>query len=135
MRSILFSIQLVLIACSGLAQCEESVRAAELALGNQFIADPKYLEAKLEEGDTLSFETVWHAKNTYRIATSANQNQRINMLLFDENDNLLYDNSNFGFAEGWTFFVEHSMTVRCVIRSLSKDKTPFCLTVINGFKK
>ena len=116
-------------------QCSESLRRAESALGEQYIAIPQHIETSLKPGDTLSFEAVWLANNTYRIATSQIENQKVEILLFDEKKNLIFKSSEFNYPRAWDFFIEHSLRITCIVRCLSASNEQQCLTVLTGFKK
>jgi hypothetical protein len=128
------SLFLALHSCV-IAQCEESLKAAESAMGKAFIANPQFNMGQLSSGDSLSFESSWLANNTYRIATSSNEKQPVDIRLYDQNNNLIFTGSEFDYPGKWDFFIEHSMKVRCVIRPVNNSTTPFCLTVLTGFKK
>jgi hypothetical protein len=128
------SLFLALHACV-IAQCEESMKAAENAMGKAFITNPQFIMGQLSSGDSLSFESSWLANNTYRIATSSNDKQPVVIRLYDQNNNLIFTGSDFEYPEKWDFFMEHSMKVRCVIRPVNNPPAPFCLTVLTGFKK
>jgi len=116
-------------------QCSESLRMAESALGEQYIAIPQHVETLIKPGDTLSFEAVWLANNTYRIATSQIENQNIEIILFDEKKNLIFNSSEFNYPRAWDFFVEQSLRITCIVRCLSASNEQQCLTVLTGFKK
>jgi hypothetical protein len=118
-----------------IAQCEESLKAAENAMGKAFITNPQFNMGQLSSGDSLTFESSWLANNTYRIATSSNDKQLVDIRLYDQNNNLIFTGSEFEYPEKWDFFIEHSMKVRCVIRPVNNPPSPFCLTVLTGFKK
>lgn len=118
-----------------LSQCDATMKEAEKALGTNFIADPHILQATMQAQDSLAFESLWLEKNTYRIATSGNDQQRVSVLVYDVNNTIVFDNSAFGSPPVWDFFVEHSMKVRCVVRFLNPTPQPHCLTVLTGFKK
>jgi hypothetical protein len=120
---------------NGWSQCVESLRAAEAALGKSFIANPQFHEAILSKSDSLTFESVWLANNTYRIATSASEEEQIDIRLFDQNNQLIFSGSEFNYPSKWDFFIENSMTVKCVVRPVQVPATPFCLTILTGFKK
>jgi hypothetical protein len=115
------------------SQCESSLSAAEKAFGSNFIAEPHYLQGMLMQGDSLSFQTTWLADNTYRIATSSTELQRIKILVFDQNNNIVFNSSEFNYPSQWDFFIENSMAIRCVIRSELPE--PTCVAVLTGFKK
>jgi hypothetical protein len=108
---------------------------AESALGEQYIAIPQHVETLIKPGDTLSFEAVWLANNTYRIATSQIENQNIEIILFDEKKNLIFNSSEFNYPRAWDFFVEQSLRITCIVRCLSASNEQQCLTVLTGFKK
>ena len=120
---------------NGWSQCDESLRAAEAALGKSFIANPQFHEAILSQNDSLTFESVWLANNTYRIATSASEEEQIDIRLFDQNNQLIFSGSEFNYPSKWDFFIENSMTVKCVVRPVQVAASPSCLTVLTGFKK
>ena len=120
---------------NGWSQCEESIHAAEIALGKSYIANPQFNAGMLSAGDSLTFESVWLANNTYRIATSAGEKEQIDIRLFDQNNHLIFSGSEFDYPARWDFFIENSMTIRCVVRTIQVPETPFCLAVLTGFKK
>jgi len=129
-----FLLLLALIAVArGWSQCEESLRIAEKTFGTNFIAEPHYVQGMIAQGDSLSFESLWLANNTYRIATSATDKQIVNITVFDKKNNILFNGSEFNNPSDWDFFLEHSMEVRCVIRCPLPE--PVCVTVLTGFKK
>jgi hypothetical protein len=117
------------------AQCEYSPSSANQLLGENFITDPNFLEAEVAPLDSLLFEALWLGNNTYRIATNNSEKEKLNIKLFDENNNLLFDNSEFGLPDAWTFFVENSMKVNCVVRRIESARQPNCITILTGFKK
>jgi hypothetical protein len=135
MTNNLFAAVLFFLPFHALSQCEDSIKDAEKALGKNFIADPHVLQATMQAQDSLAFESLWLEKNTYRIATSGNDHQRVSVLVYDENNTIVFDNSAFGSPPVWDFFVEHSMKVRCVVRFLNPTPQSHCLTVLTGFKK
>jgi len=126
---------LLLLGCPtlGWSQCEESLRKAEKTFGTNFIAEPNYVQGMLSQGDTLTFHSLWLVDNTYRIATSASDLERIRITIFDQNNNIIFDSAEFNYPADWDFFVENSLAVRCVIRSEMTE--PGCVTVLTGFKK
>lgn len=128
---------LMIALCSSAArsQCEQSMLAAEKAMGDNFIADPQYVQGMLTNTDSLQFESVWLADNTYRIASSGSEKQRVAISLFDQNNNPLFNNSEFNYPADWDFFVEQSMKIRCVVRPMVETKEAICVTVLTGFKK
>ena len=128
---------LIIALCSSAArsQCEQSMLAAEKAMGENFIADPQYVQAMLTNTDSLQFESVWLADNTYRIASSGSEKQRVAISLFDQNNNPIFNNSEFNYPADWDFFVEQSMKIRCVIRPILESNEAICVTVLTGFKK
>jgi hypothetical protein len=105
------------------------------ALGENFIAHPQYVQGTLTSADSLQFESVWLANNTYRIATSGSEKQRVAVSIFDQNNNPIFDNSDFSYAADWDFFVEQSMKIRCVVRPLAESNEVICVTALTGFKK
>jgi hypothetical protein len=124
---------LMAFVCSG--QCDDSMKAAEKNLGENYITDTRFVQTVISGNDSLVVNYVWLANNTYRVATSSTGNQEINIQAFDQNNNLIFDNSAFGYPSTWNFFIEHSMPVRCVFRMMEKPVTPVCFTVLTGFKK
>jgi hypothetical protein len=120
---------------NGWSQCEESLNSAEAALGKSFIVNPQFNSAVLSVSDSLTFESVWLANNTYRIATSAGEKEQIDIRLFDQNNQLIFSGSEFNYPSKWDFFIENSMTIKCVVRPVQVASTPFCITVLTGFKK
>ena len=128
---------LMIALCSSIvqAQCEQSMLAAEKAMGANFIADPQYIQGQLTGTDSLQFESVWLADNTYRIATSGSEKQRIAISIFDQNNNLIFNSSEFNYPTDWDFFVEQSMKIRCVVRPILVTNDAICVTVLTGFKK
>jgi hypothetical protein len=116
-------------------QCSESLQAAERALGASFIEIPQHIEGSVKPGETLSFEAVWLANNTYRIATSQAENQKIEIVIFDEQKNPIFNSSEFNYPQVWDFFVENSQRISCFVRYVSGSNESQCLTVLTGFKK
>jgi len=119
----------------GRSQCEQSMLAADKALGENFIAHPQYVQGMLTSTDSLQFESVWLANNTYRLATSATDKQRVAISLFDQNNNPIFNSSEFNYPADWDFFVEQSMKIRCVVRPIVATNETICVTVLTGFKK
>jgi hypothetical protein len=129
-----FFVLLVALTSAGVfAQCEESLKTAERAFGDNFIVEPHSLQGMIAHGDSLTFHSLWLAGNTYRIATSKTNNQHINIVVFDQNNNTIFDGSGFNYPGSWDFFVEHSLEIRCVVSAHVPD--PICVTVLSGFKK
>jgi hypothetical protein len=135
MKQLLTFFLVIFWLVSGWSQCEESIHAAEVSLGKSYIANPQFNSGIVSAGDSLIFESVWLANNTYRIATSAGEQEQIDIRLFDQNNNLIFSGSEFNYPTKWDFFIENSMTVRCVVRPIQLSATPYCLTVLTGFKK
>jgi hypothetical protein len=117
------------------AQCEQSMLAAEKVMGANFIADPQYIQGQLTGTDSLRFESVWLADNTYRIATSGSEKQRVAISIFDQNNNLIFDSLEFNHPADWDFFVDQSMKISCVVRPILTTNDAVCVTVLTGFKK
>ena len=115
------------------SQCEESLQIAEKTFGTNFIAEPQYVQGMISRDDSLSFTSLWLSENTYRIATSATEKERIKFIVFDKNNNIIFDSSEFNSPADWDFFVEQSLEVRCVVRCERTE--PICVTVLTGFKK
>lgn len=115
------------------SQCDESLRVAEKNFGTNFIAEPQHVQGVLAPGDSLGFESLWIADNTYRIATSAAEKQAIRFVVLDKNNNVIFDSSEFNYPSDWDFFIEQSLEVRCVIRNETPE--PACITVLTGFRK
>jgi hypothetical protein len=131
---VIFFILIALMAATRLrSQCDESQMVAEKNFGSNFIAEPQHVQGIISRGDSLSFESLWIADNTYRIATSATEKQTINITIFDKNKNIIFDGSEFNYPSDWDFFVERSLEVRCVIRCEMPE--PACVTVLTGFRK
>ena len=135
MKTCAIILMLLAEAFIGSAQCEQSMAAAEKAMGDNFITDPQYVQGLLSNADTLRFESVWLANNTYRIASSGTEKLKIKIQLFDQNNNPIFDNSEFNYPADWDFFVEQSMKVRCVVRPVIETSEAICITVLTGFKK
>ena len=135
MKSLQLIILILFASVRMAAQCDESEAAAKLLLGDLFIADPNFLQAQVAAEDSLVFETLWLGNNTYRVAASSTEKEKISIKLFDENNNLVFDNSAFNYPIAWTFFLEHSMKVRGVVKRAEGTGRPTCITVITGFRK
>jgi hypothetical protein len=135
MKSLQLIIVILFASVRMVAQCEESEAAAKQMLGENFIADPNFVQAQLAINDSLSFEALWLGNNTYRVAASSTDKAKIIIKLFDENNNLVFDNSAFNYPSAWTFFLEHSMKVRGVVQRVGGSDRSSCLTVITGFRK
>ena len=135
MKKLTLLLMIALCSSAARSQCEQSMLAAEKAMGENFIADPQYVQAMLTNTDSLQFESVWLADNTYRIASSGSEKQRVDISLFDQNNNPIFNNSEFNYPADWDFFVEQSMKIRCVVRPIVATNETICVTVLTGFKK
>lgn len=133
MRLNLTMLLVMFFSACGWSQCEESLHRAEKTFGSNFIAEPNYIQGMLKQGDTLSFQSLWLGDNTYRIATSSTELQRIKITILDQSDNVIFNSSEFNYPSDWDFFVENSMEIRCVVKSEMPE--PTCVTVLTGFKK
>jgi hypothetical protein len=135
MKKLTLLLMIALCSSAARSQCEQSMLAAEKAMGENFIADPQYVQAMLTNTDSLQFESVWLADNTYRIASSGSEKQRVAISLFDQNNNPIFNNAEFNYPADWDFFVEQSMKIRCVVRPIVATNETICVTVLTGFKK
>lgn len=135
MKSTLITLLAVVWALPGVSQCNLAEKVAKQALGTDYIAHPTIFQWTPIAADSLMFESLWLSDNTYRIATSTSEKEKISIQLFDELNNPIFDNSTFGFPSAWTFFAEHSMNIRCVIKALEGFEKGDCLIVMTGFKK
>jgi hypothetical protein len=124
-----------LLPASMWGQCAETLQIAERALGANFIEIPQHLEGSVKTGETLSFEAVWLANNTYRIATSQAENQKIEVIILDDKKNPIFNSAEFNYPQVWDFYVEYSQRISCFVRYVSDSNEPHCLTVLTGFKK
>jgi hypothetical protein len=104
--------------------------------GTMFVSDGQTYRAFLDEDQTSEFQTTFFGGNTYRIAASAGT--RENYIIFevrDNQNNLIFSNTDHKNAPYWDFKVESSLDVVISMTLDANKKSSGCAVMLIGFKQ
>ncbi len=104
--------------------------------GSVYVSDGQTYRAFLDEDQTSEFQTTFFGGNTYRIAASAGT--RENYIIFevrDNQNNLIFSNTDHKNASYWDFKVESSLDVVISMSLDANKKSSGCAVMLIGFKQ
>jgi len=134
MKSILL-LALCLGLCTTYGQCDALSEACAKSISKQFIVDPNFFQTELNPQDLASIRAVWLKGNTYRLSICGSDTKPYIIMVYDEQGQLLFDNTQFDRAQVWDFFPENTMHVQVIIRPNEQSVDRSCVSVLTAFKK
>lgn len=133
----LFTILLLsLLTQRGFSQCDSTAFYAEKYLSSNYISDGQSYRALLFDDQVAEFNTTFYGGAKYRIVSFAGMDTgQLEFSLFDEDNNLLFTNSDYTNNPFWNF--EFESTIKCKIEAkldLTKQKSG-CAVLLIGFER
>lgn len=122
---------------SASAQCDSIANiCAKNNIGKEYISDGQSYRALLVDDQVAEFRATLYGGSTYRMAACTGfTDGNLYFRIFDEERNLLFDNSEYSNAPYWDF--EIKSTINCTIEAQlnsSKNLTSGCAVLLMGFK-
>lgn len=104
-------------------------------ISSEYIIDPQHYATAITFGETESFKITFIGGNTYRIAVESSTPNNLLFYIYDQENNLLFSNSNFENSPFWDFEIPNTM--ECTIKvSLASEKIiDDFANICIGFKK
>jgi len=135
-----FSITFILLTfvCSSRisAQCDSTAAIASKYMNERFVSDGQSYRALIFDDQIAEFTTTLYGNSTYRIIGVAGlETEQIHFSLYDEEDNLLYNNAEYQNSPYWDF--EINSTIDCRVEAkldLVKQKSG-CAVLLIGFEQ
>ena len=110
--------------------------AKDKAMNRVFISDGQVYRTFLNDDEAAEFESTFYGGSTYRIATSAgNDENYVIFEVYDKERNLLYSNEDYEYAPYWDFAVENSLDCTIEVKLDVDKKVSGCASVMIGFAK
>lgn len=110
--------------------------AKDKSMKRVFISDGQVYRAFLNDDEAAEFEATFYGGSTYRIATSAgNDDTYIIFEVFDRDRNLLFSNEDYEYAPYWDFAVENTLDCTIEVKLDVDKKVSGCASVMIGFAK
>lgn len=141
MKLFLTAITVFLIGTTFSQDCERIVENCEALLnkntnGTEYISDGQVYTAFLDRGEFAEFQTTFFGGSTYRIATSAGDDDNyVIYTIKDPDGNILFSNHNYKNAPYWDFKVNETLPVTIETRLDPDLKFSGCCVMLIGFKK
>jgi hypothetical protein len=126
------------ITCDSIASLTSSYLNTEndKSKGRMFISDGQLYRAFLDEDQTAEFEVTFYGNSTYRIATSAgNEDNFVIFEVYDKERNLLFSNYEHANSPYWNFEVENTIDCTIEVRLDMNKKLSGCVRMLIGFEK
>lgn len=121
---------------SAAAQCDSIATICSKNMSQGFISDGQSYRALLVDDQVAEFRATLYGGSTYRMAAcSGFTDGNLALRIFDEERNLLYDNSEYKNAPYWDFEIKN--TINCTIEAQlnpSTNMTSGCAVLLMGFK-
>jgi hypothetical protein len=118
------------------AQCDTTAVYAEKYLNDNFISDGQVYRALIFDDQIAEFRTTFYGNSTYRIVGFAGlEKEQLQFSLYDEENNLLFANSDHANSPYWDF--EFASTMDCKIEAHLdplKQKSG-CAVLLIGFER
>ena len=118
------------------AQCEEQIEQATKLLTDQFISDGQVYRALVYDDQLAEFDVTLYGGATYRIAAvTGNREGMLQFSLIDEENHVLFTNSEFENASYWDFKI--NSTLNCTLEAkLDLEQTKSgCAVILIGFER
>jgi hypothetical protein len=104
--------------------------------GRMFISDGQVYRAFLDEDQTAEFAVTFYGNSTYRIASSAgNEDNFVIYEVYDKDRNLLFSNYEHANAPFWDFEVENTIDCTIEVRLDLNKKLSGCIRMMIGFER
>lgn len=118
------------------AQCDSTAAIATKYMNERFVSDGQSYRALIFDDQIAEFTTTLYGNSTYRIIGVAGlETKQIHFSLYDEEDNLLYNNAEYQNSPYWDF--EINSTIDCRVEAkldLVKQKSG-CAVLLIGFEQ
>ena len=135
-----FSITLILLTfvCASRisAQCDSTAAIASKYMNERFVSDGQSYRALIFDDQIAEFTTTLYGNSTYRIIGVAGlETKQIHFSLYDEEDNLLYNNAEYQNSPYWDFEIKSTIDCRVEAKlDLVKQKSG-CAVLLIGFEQ
>ncbi len=104
--------------------------------GRMFISDGQVYRAFLDEDQTAEFAVTFYGNSTYRIASSAgNEDNFVIYEVYDKDRNLLFSNYEHANAPYWDFEIENTIDCTIEVRLDLNKKLSGCVRMMIGFER
>lgn len=104
--------------------------------GRMFISDGQVYRAFLDEDQTAEFAVTFYGNSTYRIASSAgNEDNFVIFEIYDKDRNLLFSNYEHANAPFWDFEIENTIDCTIEVRLDLNKKLSGCVRMMIGFER
>ena len=117
-------------------QCDTTAFYANKYLNESFISDGQVYRALIFDDQIAEFKTTFYGKSTYRIIGFAGlEKEQLQWSLYDQDNNLLFQNSDHQNSPYWDF--EFESTINCKIEAHldpMKQKSG-CAVLLIGFER
>ncbi len=101
-----------------------------------FISDGQVYRAFLDEDQTAEFGVTFYGNSTYRIASSAgNEDNFVIFEIYDKDRNLLFSNYEHANAPFWDFEIESTIDCTIEVRLDLNKKLSGCVRMMIGFER
>jgi hypothetical protein len=101
-----------------------------------FISDGQVYRAFLDEDQTAEFAVTFYGNSTYRIATSAgNEDNFVIYEVYDKDRNLLFSNYEHANAPYWDFEIDNTIDCTIEVRLDMNKKLSGCVRMMIGFER
>lgn len=120
---------------SASAQCDSIASICAKNIAKNYISDGQSYRALLIDDQVAEFRATLYGGSTYRMAAcSGFTDGNLIFRVFDEERNLLFENSEYSNAPYWDF--EIKSTINCTIEAQlnSTNLTSGCAVLLMGFK-
>lgn len=119
-----------------LAQCDSTASIASNYMGQDFISDGQSYRALIFDDQIAEFTTTLYGNSTYRIVGIAGlEKEQLHFKLYDEDDNLLFNNADYKNSPYWDFEINSTLDCRIEAKlDLLKQKSG-CAVLLIGFEQ
>lgn len=126
------------LTCDSIASLTNSYLSTEndKLKGRMFISDGQVYRAFLDEDQTAEFGVTFYGNSTYRIASSAgNEDNFVIFEIYDKDRNLLFSNYEHANAPFWDFEIENTIDCTIEVRLDLNKKLSGCIRMMIGFER
>jgi len=118
------------------AQCDSTAVIASKFMDKEFISDGQSYRALIFDDQIAEFTTTLYGNSTYRIVGVAGlEKEQIHFSVYDEEDNLLFNNAEYQNSPYWDFEINSTLDCRIEAKlDLVKQKSG-CAVLLIGFEK
>jgi len=133
MKSIILIISLsTLLIQSSFAQ---KAKGCDSYMTSEYISDGQYYSTPITYGETREFKTTFIAGNIYRIAACSSFEKNVNFYIYDQDNNLLFTNTDYQHAPYWDFEFPNTMQCTIKVSLVSEQVVNDFASISIGFKQ